>query len=152
MKFYCQIVCFMFDSDTKFGTNSSNSGNCLSWWTSRFFLEPCLVLATYLHTGTHCLNMASSKFFFFQDMAIYLFLNLKNPFVGFTSSFFFGRQVTKVRPKKKEKNTGWNLLSKHGDITIFFPGNLATFKPIFHKNALYYESHWICLWSPSDKN
>jgi hypothetical protein len=34
-------------------------------------------------------------------MAIF-FLNLKNPFVGF-ASFFFVRQVAKIRQKKKKK-------------------------------------------------
>jgi hypothetical protein len=32
------------------------------------------------------------------------FLNLKNPFVGFASPLFFGRQDTKIHPKKI-KNT-----------------------------------------------
>jgi hypothetical protein len=79
-------------------------------------------------------------------MAIYLFLNLKIPFVGFASPSFL---VARLRKFAKKKTGGNLLLSKYGDITIFFPGNLATFKPIFHKNALY-ESHWICLWSPSE--
>jgi hypothetical protein len=30
---------------------------------------------------------------------------IQNPFVGFTSPFFFGRQVAKIRPKQK-KHTG----------------------------------------------
>jgi len=34
-------------------------------------------------------------------MANYYFLILKNPFVGFTSLFFFGHQVVKICPKKK---------------------------------------------------
>jgi len=33
-------------------------------------------------------------------MAIFVLI-LKNPFVGFASTFFFGRQVAKIRHKKK---------------------------------------------------
>ncbi len=67
----------------------------LSWWTSRFFLESCLTLATYNNT---LFKFSNFQFFFPQDMGIF-FLIPKIPFVRFTNLFcWYGENS----PQKKQ--------------------------------------------------
>jgi len=74
--------------------------------------------------------MATSKFFFVQDMAIFFFKISKIPLLDSPASFLFVARLRKFA--KKRINTGWNLLlSKYGDITIFFPWKSGNFQAYF---------------------